>query len=641
VTQPSPALIDTARRFLAEHPPFSQMPSAELDPLLPRLELAYFADGEIIVAPADGVPTACWIVRQGVVAGHASGAANDARAGGGVREPAMQLTPGEIFPAGALLAQRAVSNTYRAQGDVFCWRLARSDFDDLVRRSPVFLDFCRRRMAVLLDLSRQALQASYAVQVAQSRALEQPLVEVMRRDPYTCTVRTSLREAFEGMEARGVGSVIVVDESAPGAVPTVAGIFTRQDVLARVVLSGVTLGAPVGSVMSAPVSCLDSRQSVADAMLLMAERAIRHIPVTGADGRLEGIVSERDLFVLQRRGLSQIGDAIRGAASVPALRQAAADIREWSFALVAQGVSPGFITRLISRLNDQLTARLVGMLAATHPVNLDQVCWLALGSEGREEQTIATDQDNGLVIAPECSLARADLLAFGDAVNHALADCGFPLCEGGIMAGNPLWCLSLDEWAERFDDWIARGDPQSLLHAAIFFDFRAVAGAQALADQLAQRVGMRARANPRFLKQMSDNALHNRPPSGFIGGLLEPWKRSAQGDVDLKMHGTVPFVDAARVLSLAHGVAHPPGTVARLEALALAQVLRSDEVAAWIDAFQFLQGLRLRAQQRSRAPGRAANVMALASLSELDRRVLKEAFRQARKLQQRLEMDYP
>jgi CBS domain-containing protein len=191
----------------------------------------------------------------------------------------MQLTPGEIFPAGALLAQRAVSNTYRAQGDVFCWRLARSDFDDLVRRSPVFLDFCRRRMAVLLDLSRQALQASYAVQVAQSRALEQPLVEVMRRDPYTCTVRTSLREAFEGMEARGVGSVIVVDESAPGAVPTVAGIFTRQDVLARVVLSGVTLGAPVGSVMSAPVSCLDSRQSVADAMLLMAAspRPIRFI----------------------------------------------------------------------------------------------------------------------------------------------------------------------------------------------------------------------------------------------------------------------------------------------------------------------------------------------------------------------------
>jgi CBS domain-containing protein len=140
---------------------------------------------------------------------------------------------------------------------------------------------------------------------------------------------------------------------------------------------------------------------------------------------------------------------------------------------------------------------------------------------------------------------------------------------------------------------------------------------------------------------MSDNALRNRPPSGFTAGLLETWLRPPHGDVDLKMHGTVPFVDAARVLSLAHGVAHPPGTVARLEALAAAQVLRPDEVAAWIDAFQFLQGLRLRAQQRSRMPGRAANVMALASLSDLDRRVLKEALRQARKLQQRLEVDYP
>jgi CBS domain-containing protein len=443
------------------------------------------------------------------------------------------------------------------------------------------------------------------------------------------------------MEARQVGSVIVVEGETAASASRVAGIFTRQDVLARVVLPGVDLATAVGAVMSSPVLSLEQHRSVADAILLMAEHAIRHIPVIGEGGRLEGIVSERDLFVLQRRGLRQIGDAIRAAGSPAALRLAAEDIREWSFALVAQGVSPGFITGLISRLNDQLTHRLITLVAASHRVDLDGLCWLALGSEGREEQTIATDQDNGLIVGPGCAVPRADLLAFADAVNRALADCGFPLCEGGIMAGNPQWCLTLEAWEGCFDDWIERGDPGSLLNATIFFDFRAIAGDRTLAERLASRVRDRARSSPRFLRQMSDNALRNRAPHGFTGGLLEPWLRAPDGEIDLKMHGTVPFVDGARVLALAHGLAHPPGTVARFEALASAGAVRADEVRGWVEAFQFLQALRLRAQQRSRDAGRRANVITLASLSDLDRRVLREAFRQARKLQQRLQADYP
>jgi len=635
--QPSATLITSVRRFLGEHPPFSRMAVTELEQLAAKLELVYFADGEGIVAPTDGVPAACWIIRQGIVEAQRAGAPSTAEGGEPPADALLQLTPGELFPAGALLAQRPVGSIYRARGDVFCWRLNRADFDALTQQSPVFLDFSRRRLAALLDLSREALQASVAAQATQSRAMDQPLAEVMRAEPLSCRRTEPLRAVFEQMEARGVGSIIVLGEAPQ---PGVAGIFTRQDVLGRVVLAGRSLDTPVGDVMSSPVRCLSETDSIADAMLLMAERGIRHVPVTDATGALAGIVTERDLFVLQRRGLRQIGDAIRGARHVAALRQAAHDIREWSLALVAQGVAPGFITRIISRLNDQLTARLLVLLADAHDIDLQTVCWLALGSEGREEQTIATDQDNGLIIGPGCQSSREALLAFCEAVNRELDACGFPLCEGGIMAGRPACCLELAAWIARFDDWIARGDPPSLLNATIFFDFRAIHGDFSLAGSLAREVRARARATPRFLKQMSDNALVNRPPRDFAGGLLEPWLGTPQAEIDLKMQGTVPFVDGARVLALAHGI-EATGTVPRLEGLGALGVIPTAEIRGWVDAFQFLQSLRLRAQQRSGRSGRQANCVSLVSLSDLDRRVLKEAFRQARKLQQRLAVDYP
>ena len=130
----------------------------------------------------------------------------------------------------------------------------------------------------------------------------------------------------------------------------VAGIFTRQDVVGRVVLPGVGLEEPVGTVMTSPVLTASADETVADAMLRMAERTIRHLPVV-RDSELIGVVTERDLFALQRRSLRQIGDSIRVARTTQTLRQAADDIREWSLSLVAQGVSPEFVTGLISRLN--------------------------------------------------------------------------------------------------------------------------------------------------------------------------------------------------------------------------------------------------------------------------------------------------
>lgn len=623
----SATVVAGVRQSLATHPPFSLMADDDLDWVARRVELAYFAPGERIVGPDAGPPASCWIVRQGLVEGRRPGKDGDAAQGA-----IAQLTPGETFPVGALMADRAVTSEYRAAGDVFCWTLHKPDFDELVRRSAVFLDFCKRRMGALLDLSNQALQASYAQQATQWRSMATPLGDLVRRPPVTVTPRASLREVFERMEAERVGSVIVGDAE---------GIFTRQDVVGRVVLPGVPLETPIADVMTSPLLALDANASVAEAVLLMAERTIRHVPVK-RDGVLVGVVTERDLFVLQRQTLRGISEAIAAARTPDALARTADDIRAWSAALVAQGVSASFVTRLISRLNDQVTMRVIALVARERGLRFERCCWLALGSEGREEQTIATDQDNGLILPDDTSDAdRTAWLALADAVNHALDACGYPLCKGGIMAGNPRWCLPATEWHRLFDGWIDRGDPESLLAANIFFDFRALAGDAALAAQLRRHVTERAAGNPRFLKQMSDNARRSGPPASWTGGLLDKLFADEAVEVDLKLSGTAAFVDAARLLALAHRIP-ATGTAERLEALVAAQASQADEVRAWIDAFQFLQSLRLRVQHNRRdVPIANANLLDTRTLSDIDRRILKEAFRQARKLQQRLAVDYP
>jgi len=405
---------------------------------------------------------------------------------------------------------------------------------------------------------------------------------------------TPLVQALQAMQAQRVGSVLVTDEAGAAL-----GILTRHDMLDRVVLPRRDLAVPIAEVMSAPVHTLDVEQRAHDAALLMSREGVRHVPITER-GRVVGIVSERDLFALQRLSLRQLGGAIDGAPDIATLQEAAADIRRFAAQLLAQGVQARALTELISHLNDRLAARCYTLLAVQRGLDPMQGCWLAFGSEGRGEQTIATDQDNGLIHPGD----PAAWLALGEAVNQALDACGYPLCQGGVMAGRPACCLTAEGWRERFAHWIDHGAPQDLLNASIFFDLRPVAGNRALAEPLQRFIAERAAATPRFLKQMA-----------------------------VKI-----FVEAARLLALAAGVT-ATGTRARLEALAAPLAIPAAEISAWVAGFEYLQLLRLGVQAGGAAPAQA-NRVEVATLNGIDRRVLRETLRVARQLQQRLELDY-
>jgi CBS domain-containing protein len=304
-------------------------------------------------------------------------------------------------------------------------------------------------------------------------------------------------------------------------------------------------------------------------------------------------------------------------------------------------VSAEALTGLVATLNDRLTERILALEAARHDLAGVRLCWLALGSEGRHEQTFSTDQDNAIIFEADgdAATARVRLLPFARAVNETLDACGFPLCKGEIMASNPKWCLSATEWRVQFGDWIRNPVPEALLNANIFFDFRALWGEAQLARDLRAWLGDMTREDQRFLRMMAENALQSQPPLGFFGDFQTSGEEGTRGTIDLKAQGTRVFTDAARIVALAAGV-DAQNTAARLRHAAAAEHVPGDEVEAIVEAFYFILLLRLRHQHLEGAAGADGNRIDPRALNELDQRILKEAFRQARKLQRRLALDY-
>jgi CBS domain-containing protein len=461
----------------------------------------------------------------------------------------------------------------------------------------------------------------------EQQTFARPLRSLIKRAPVTCTSELTVAEAATRMRAEQVGSLIVVDSASRPI-----GIVTKHDIVGAL----ATATRSVSEIMSREPFALPGHALAYEAAVAMIAQRIRHVLIT-EDGRLVGVVSERDLFSLQRLGFGELAMEIRLASNLEVLASLAAEVRNLTRALVEQGVGAEQLTLFVSVLNDRVSQRAIEIVRKRHSLERISWCWLAFGSEGRFEQTFSSDQDNGLVFAAHDpappDAVRGQLLPFAREVNQALDACGYPLCKGNVMASNPQLCLSLDEWKAKMARWIEVSMPKALLEAAICLDFRALHGDASLPAALREWLAGRLRSKPAFLRHLAEAALQAKPALGRFGRFSTEDSR-----MDLKMHGAKIFVDVARVYALAHGL-QQTNTAERLRAAAGQLRLGEQDVAAMVGAFYLIQGLRLRIQAGSPTP-EAANRVAPESLNRLERATLKEALRLARELQSRLALDY-
>ena len=351
----------------------------------------------------------------------------------------------------ALAAGTAGTRRFEATEDVFCYRLPRDDFEALRQASPPFAEFCTQVLAGVVQHSLGHLRQNFGQRVVEQRTLLEPLRNVVRREPVFCETGTPIRAALEAMKRERLSSIAVVD-----AAQRPVGIFTQTDLLSRVVLEGVDLATPIGAVMTRNPGAIDEMATAQEALAQMAQLGFHQLMVT-REGRLAGVVSERDLFALQRVTMRNILQSTRLARDVAGLKRVVADIESLTDNLVAQGAAAEPLTHTITSLNDALTHRLFDLLLPEYELDEIDWCWLSVGSEGRREQTVVTDQDNAILFhCPDFGRdrARRELLDFARAANEGLAELGFPLCPGKIMASNPEHCLESTEWRERFAGWI-------------------------------------------------------------------------------------------------------------------------------------------------------------------------------------------
>jgi CBS domain-containing protein len=626
-TSPPPQLERSTIEFLRKHAPFNEMEAEALRLVAGRAKLGYYAQGTTVVGPQAGVARTLFIVQRGVVHSRPADSTDE--------DVTFEYAAGEIFPLNAVLGERASTGRYEAAEDLFCYELDRETVEALLAQSAAFQRFCTRHMDSLLQQARAALRHAYSAESISDRPLMRSLASAVKRAPVTCPVDAPLRTALETMQRQRISSVVAVD---PAGAPQ--GIFTERDLVRHTVAGAVDPDRPISQYMTPNPLHLPVTATLYDAALLMARHGIRHVLVC-EEGKLVGVVSERSLFELQRLSMREVVTAVDVAHDLDGLKAAAGEIRSLARSMLAQGVSAEALTGLVATLNDRLTERILALELARHDLSGVRVCWLALGSEGRHEQTFSTDQDNAILFESDSAPgeASARLLPFAKAVNAALDACGFPLCKGEIMASNPKWCLSAAEWRARFGDWIRNPVPDALLNANIFFDFRGLWGEGRLAHELRHWLDGMAREDQRFLRIMAENALQSQPPLGFFGDFQTSGAGEARGTIDLKAQGTRVFTDAARIYALATG-SEAQNTAARLRHGAHQVKGGADEVEALVEAFYFILMLRLRHQHLEAEDGAGGNRINPRALNELDQRILKEAFRQGRKLQKRLALDY-
>jgi CBS domain-containing protein len=628
----TPVLIaESTIRFLRAHMPFSRMARGDLEFIAERVRLAYFPVGTTIVDPTAGIAEHLHIIQRGHVAVRNISSGSDEEVRG----------PGECFPVAALAAGVAGARRFEATEDVFCFQLARDDFESLRLRSQPFAEYCTAILESIVQQSLGQLRHNFSQRAVEQRTLLEPLRTMVRREPVHCETGTAVRDALVAMRQERVASIAVVDDKRRPV-----GIFTLTDLLDRVVLPGLDLATPIADVMSPGPGTLDELATAQEALSLMAQLGYHQVMVT-RDGQLIGVVSERDLFALQRVTMRHIVQSVRLANDLTALQRARRDIDSLTDNLVAQGAAAEPVTHTITALNDALTDRLFSLLVPRFDLEGLDWCWLSVGSEGRREQTVATDQDNAILFecaATEQEAARQRLLLFARTANDALAELGFPLCTGDIMARNPEYCLTAEQWRSRFALWLREPTPQALLQANIFFDFRPLYGHHALAENLRTWLGAVTPENRLFQRLLVANALQAEPPLGRIRTFRTDDGEHA-GTIDLKSHGTRIFVDAARAFALALGIAET-NTSQRLRLAGRRLNIDERETGSAVEAYHFLQMLRLRAQRGALDADRAdadqrthttLNRIDPYALNDLDQRMLKEAFRQARSLQQRLE----
>lgn len=536
---------------------------------------------------------------------------------------------GEYFGALAIIRGSKANFNVQILEDSVCLELDKEAFLDLIRNFPRFSEY------YLKKFSEDLVGTAYAeLRERKMKARPQEMLymfnvevdEVIRRPPEIIHASQTIQQAAERMSELEIGSLLIQGQNGE-----IEGIVTDRDLRKKVIAKGHDYSAPVASVMSSPVRTIPSNALCFDALLHMMNARVNHLAVERGK-QIVGVVSVHDIMVQQGSSPLHLFREIVGQRKIEDLYSLSERIPRVVRALVEEGARANNITRIISVLNDQIVQKLLTLLDEQMGPAPYPFCWITFGSEGRKEQTFKTDQDNALIYETpaddwdQIKLAKLFFRRFGNEAAQRLKDCGYPLCKGQMMASNPRWRKPYRVWRDYFDRWMASPEPEEVLHATIFFDFRPAYGKLLLAETLREYLSVQAPSRGIFLLHLARDCMAAKPPLTFFKNFIVEKDGRYKNQLDLKTQGLTTFVNFARLMSLRHGITET-NTLARLEILAENQLLPRELYSETRDAYEFQMQLRLVNQLRMIEANQAPNnYIDPADLSEVEKQTLKEAF---------------
>ncbi|MHB1461392.1 MAG: DUF294 nucleotidyltransferase-like domain-containing protein [Armatimonadota bacterium] len=464
--------------------------------------------------------------------------------------------------------------------------------------------------------------------------LHEPVGQVKRSAVY-CRVDAPIRSVAAIMTDQHASAALIQSDT-----DHVLGIVTDSDFRERVVGTKLTADQQIHTIMSAPLISVPEKAPVYEALLLMERKSIQHLAVSDDAGRIIGIIYNQELLQFRNYGPAILSREIQQAASPEAVAQQCMRLPELAKALLDSGAHPCHITQMITSVCDSATVSLIELAQQKLGKAPVPFVFLALGSHGRQEMTLASDQDNAIIYeAPADAEVRAQaesyLQELSNYVCNWLAEAGYPLCHGNVMARNPRWCQPLSVWKQYFTDWISLPEPQQLLEFTIFFDFRPIYGTTELAQQLRRHVHQMISTQPSFYPHFAQNSLLFKPPTrlfGRIGG-------EHQKPPDLK-EALIPLVSYARLYALKAGL-DDTNTTSRIQALMRSNAIQESSGQDIISAFEFLMKLRMQHQTTMVASGQLAdNAINLRRLGLADQTMLSQSFTAITAIQKRISYDF-
>jgi CBS domain-containing protein len=607
------------RDFLAQRPPFDELPDERLDTLPRMLEIRYLRRGGEF-PPVDTKKSYLYVVRSGII-----DLLDDDD------NLVEKLDEGDVYTTACQLVDIGKASHGIAVEDTLLYQLPCEQLNDLRRTDKEFdrhfSESLRERLKMAVSTVKEVSENGMAYMTIE-------VGDLLTKPAVTVDADSTIQQAAQAMTEKNASSVILTEHG------KLVGMITDRDLRRRCVAEGTPTGEPAHTIMASNLETIDLNALVIQALMTMTRLHVHHLPVLDGD-KVVGMLSATDLARHQATNSAFMATDIHKAHNLEELVQASSRLPELQLQLANSSASAQHIGEAVSCITDSLTARLIAMAEEELGPPPVPYVWLCGGSQARREQSSHSDQDNALLISNEMRPEHEAWFAtLAKRVCDGLNACGFIYCPGNAMAANRKWRQPLRVWRRYFRNWIEKPEPMALMLSSIFFDLRPVRGEKTLFEQLHREVLNKTRSNGIFIAYMAANALQFRPPLGFFRTFVLIHDGDHDDTFDIKHRGIVPITDIARLLALSKGLA-PVNTTERLQAVGETNALSREMGGNLVDALEFIATLRIHHQAEQIRLGLPPdNYLPPDDLSELERKHLKDAFRVIQEMQDTLDSRY-